>query len=87
MRAQTPQPTLSILYDEKLPEDFLMKAAACTKLGMGYPAWMNNQVGMNFMLRQYGPEGMDCMMPVHGVWAAVWNPLPAASCLWNTTAK
>ena len=36
-----------------------MKAAACTKLGMGYPAWMNNQVGMNFMLRQYGPEGMD----------------------------
>lgn len=59
MRAQTPQPTLSILYDEKLPEDFLMKAAACTKLGMGYPAWMNNQVGMNFMLRQYGPEGMD----------------------------
>lgn len=59
MRAQTPQPTLSALYDEKMPEDFLMKAAACTKLGMGYPAWMNNQVGMNFMLRQYGPEGMD----------------------------
>ena len=59
MRAQTPQPTLSILYDEKTPEDFLMKAASCTKLGMGYPAWMNNQNGMNFMLRHYGPEGMD----------------------------
>ncbi len=59
MRNQTPQPTLSILYDEKTPEDFLMKAASCTKLGLGYPAWMNNQTGMNFMLRHYGPEGMD----------------------------
>ena len=59
MRNQTPQPTLSILYDEKMPEDFLMKAASCTKLGLGYPAWMNNQVGMNFMLRNYGEEGMN----------------------------
>jgi 4-hydroxyphenylacetate decarboxylase large subunit len=59
MRNKTPQPTLSILYDEKTPEDFLMKAASCTKLGLGYPAWMNNQAGMNFMLRHYGPEGMD----------------------------
>ncbi|WP_426350069.1 4-hydroxyphenylacetate decarboxylase large subunit [Alloiococcus sp. CFN-8] len=59
MRCQTTQPTLSILYDERTPEDFLMKAARCTKLGMGYPAWMNNQQGMNFMLRQYGPEGMN----------------------------
>lgn len=59
MRNKTPQPTLSILYDEKTPEDFLMKAATCTKLGYGYPAWMNNQQGMNFMLRQYGPEGMS----------------------------
>lgn len=59
MRARTTQPTLSVLYDEKLPEDFLMKAASCTKLGMGYPAWMNNQDGINFMLLNYGPEGMD----------------------------
>ena len=59
MRNKTPQPTLSVLYDEKTPEDFLMKAASCTKLGLGYPAWMNNQTGMNFMLRHYGPEGMD----------------------------
>ncbi|MGL5207338.1 MAG: 4-hydroxyphenylacetate decarboxylase large subunit [Acidaminococcaceae bacterium] len=59
MRNKTPQPTLSILYDEKTPEDFLMKAASCTKLGYGYPAWMNNQTGMNFMLRNYGPEGMN----------------------------
>ena len=59
MRNATPQPTLSVLYDEKTPEEFLLKAASCTKLGYGYPAWMNNQNGMNFMLRQYGPEGMN----------------------------
>jgi len=59
MRNKTPQPTLSVLYDEKTPEDFLMKAASCTKLGLGYPAWMNNQTGMNFMLRHYSPEGMN----------------------------
>ena len=59
MRMRTTQPTLSVLYDEKTPEDFLMKAASCTKLGMGYPAWMNNQDGMNFMLLNYGPEGMN----------------------------
>lgn len=59
MRCHTTQPTLSILYDEKLPESFLLKAAACTKQGVGYPAWMNNQDGMNFMMMNYGPEGMN----------------------------
>ena len=58
MRFKIPQPTLSVLYDEKTPEDFLMLAAACTKMGMGFPAWMNNQGGINFMLNNYGPEGM-----------------------------
>lgn len=59
MRAKTPEPTLSLLYDEKLPEDFVMKCALCSKLGFGYPAWMSNQGGMNFMLRNYADEGMD----------------------------
>lgn len=58
-RAQTSQPTISVLYDEKTPEDFLMKAARCVKQGMGYPAFMNNQCGMNYIMRNYGPEGMD----------------------------
>lgn len=59
MRMRTTQPTLSVLYDEKTPEDFLMKAASCTKLGMGYPAWMNNQDGINFMMMNFGSEGMN----------------------------
>ena len=54
----SPQPTLSCLYDEKLPEDFLLKCVECDKTGTGYPAWMNNQSAITFMLRQYGDEGM-----------------------------
>jgi 4-hydroxyphenylacetate decarboxylase large subunit len=58
-RCVSTQPTLTVLYDEKLPEDFLLKAIECNKTGTGYPAWMNNRVGMDFMMRQYGREGMN----------------------------
>lgn len=54
----TPQPTLSLLYDEKLPEEFLMKAVECTKIGTGYPAWVNNPVAMEFLVNNYRHEGM-----------------------------
>ncbi|WP_301213170.1 pyruvate formate lyase family protein [Yersinia sp. 22-579] len=59
IRCQTTQPTLSVLYDEKLPESFLLNAIKCTKTGAGYPAWLNNQVGMQFLLSQYSQEGMS----------------------------
>lgn len=59
IRCQSTQPTLSVLYDEKVPESFLLKAVECTKTGAGYPAWINNQVGMQFLLSQYAAEGMD----------------------------
>ncbi|SHJ49225.1 4-hydroxyphenylacetate decarboxylase large subunit [Tepidibacter formicigenes] len=55
---QTPQPTLSVLYDERLPEKFLLKCAQCDKTGAGYPAWMNNRIGIEFITNQYGSEGM-----------------------------
>ncbi|MCY6484078.1 4-hydroxyphenylacetate decarboxylase large subunit [Clostridium aestuarii] len=55
----TPQPTLSVLYDEKLPDKFLLKCAECDKTGSGYPAWMNNRVAIDFLMKQYGPEGMN----------------------------
>ncbi|MDD2717805.1 MAG: 4-hydroxyphenylacetate decarboxylase large subunit [Candidatus Wallbacteria bacterium] len=54
----TPQPTLSVLYDEKLPEGFLLKACECIKTGAGYPAFINNRVAMDFLLGQYRNEGM-----------------------------
>lgn len=54
----TPQPTLTVLYDEKLPEEFLMKGIECTKTGTGYPAWVNNQTAVDFIMNNYGAEGM-----------------------------
>lgn len=58
IRCDTPQPTLSILYDEKLPEEFLLKGVECTKIGTGYPAWVSNQVATEFLLKNYAHEGM-----------------------------
>jgi len=59
MSCDTPQPTLSLLFDEKLPEEFLLKGIACTKIGTGYPAWVNNRVAMEFLLNNFGQEGMQ----------------------------
>jgi 4-hydroxyphenylacetate decarboxylase large subunit len=46
------------LYDEKLPEEFLLKGVECTKIGTGYPAWVNNQVALEFLIGNYAHEGM-----------------------------
>ncbi len=59
IRCDTPQPTLSVLYDEKLPEEFLLKGIECTKIGTGYPAWVNNQTAMEFLLGNYRHEGLN----------------------------
>lgn len=59
MSCDTPQPTLSLLYDEKLPEDFLLKGIETTKVGTGYPAWVNNRVAMEFVMENFKKEGME----------------------------
>ena len=58
IRCASTQPTLTVLYDDKLPEDFLLKATECNKTGTGYPAWVNNRGAIEFLLSQYGAEGM-----------------------------
>ncbi len=58
MTLAAPQPTLSLLYDERLDESFLLKAMECVKTGTGYPAIMNNRVALDFIISNYGPEGM-----------------------------
>lgn len=59
MTCDTPQPTLSLLYDEKLPQEFLLKGVECTKIGTGYPAWISNRVATAFLLNNFKKEGMD----------------------------
>ncbi|SHG68780.1 4-hydroxyphenylacetate decarboxylase subunit B [Thermosyntropha lipolytica DSM 11003] len=79
MRNQTPQPTLSVLYDEKLPEEFLLKAIECNKTGTGYPAWMNFQGGLQFILDQYQAEGMT--VEEARAWA-IGGCLETSPCAW-----
>jgi 4-hydroxyphenylacetate decarboxylase large subunit len=58
MTMPCPQPTLSILWDEKTPEDFVLKCAECTKIGTGYPAWFSFRMGTEFIWNHYQNEGM-----------------------------
>jgi 4-hydroxyphenylacetate decarboxylase large subunit len=59
IRCVTTQPTLSLLYDDKLPEPFVLKSMECVKTGTGYPAIINNRVAIDFLVSHYGPEGMN----------------------------
>jgi 4-hydroxyphenylacetate decarboxylase large subunit len=73
------QPTLSVLYDDKLPEPFLLKALECVKTGTGYPAFMNNRVGIEFLMNQYGREGMN-MKEARAI--AIGGCLETSPCSW-----
>ena len=75
-----PQPTLALLYDEKLPEDFLLLAMEVIKTGAGYPAFMSNQGGMTFMMNQYAREGMN---PEEARAWAIGGCLESSPCVWK----
>jgi len=54
VRNAMPQSTIALLYDEKIPEDFLMLAMDVIKSGAGYPAFMNSPIAQEFLMKQYG---------------------------------
>lgn len=58
MTCATPQPTLSLLYDERTPQELIMKGVECTKTGTGYPAWIGNRTAIEFLMANYASEGM-----------------------------
>jgi pyruvate formate-lyase/glycerol dehydratase family glycyl radical enzyme len=51
---QMTQPTLSVWYDDRLDEEFLMKAAECVKTGVGYPAFFNQKTYEQHELKTSG---------------------------------
>ncbi|MBN1197087.1 MAG: 4-hydroxyphenylacetate decarboxylase large subunit [Candidatus Aminicenantes bacterium] len=75
-----PQSTLALLYDEKLPDDFLMLAADVIKTGSGYPAFMNNRVAQDFLMSHYGHEGMN--LEDARAWA-IGGCLETSGCCWK----
>ncbi len=58
MTYESCQPTLGILVDPKTSHAFLLKAAECTKIGTGYPAWFNNQIALQHLLWCHQEEGV-----------------------------
>ena len=48
---QMTQPTLSVWWDEKLDEEFLLKVAECVKTGVGYPAFFNQETYVQHELK------------------------------------
>ena len=80
IRLQSTQPTLSCLYDDKLPEDFLLKCIESVKSGTGYPAFMNNQIGIQFLMGQYASEGMD-LSDARAI--AIGGCLETSPCTWK----
>ncbi|ADY56819.1 4-hydroxyphenylacetate decarboxylase subunit B [Syntrophobotulus glycolicus DSM 8271] len=81
IRCSTPQPTITCLYDEKLPEDFLLQCAKCNKTGTGYPAWVNNQTSRKMLVKHFGHEGMT---EEESAAAAVGGCLAIAPGVYNT---
>ncbi len=52
INCQTTQPTLSIWYDDRLSDPFLMKAIECVKTGVGFPAFFNTKIYMQHELEK-----------------------------------
>ncbi len=75
-----PQSTLALLYNEKLPEDFLMLAMEVIKTGAGYPAFMNDDIAQVFLKHQYGHEGLD--FKDARAWA-IGGCLETSACVWK----
>jgi len=55
---QTNQPTISIRYNNKLREDFLLKAIELDKTGIGMPAWFSDSVAIAHFL-QYNKASIE----------------------------
>ena len=49
-RVRSIQPTLSILYHDRLPEELLLKAAELVSTGIGMPAFFNNDLNIQGLI-------------------------------------
>jgi len=48
-RVRTPHPTLTVRWHPGLNPDFKMKASELNRLGLGYPAWYNDESSINYL--------------------------------------
>ncbi|RLI25792.1 MAG: hypothetical protein DRO52_03525 [Candidatus Hecatellales archaeon] len=59
INVQTPQPTLSIRWNNKLSKEFKRKAVECIKAGAGYPAIFNDELGIKRFVEVTGASLED----------------------------
>jgi formate C-acetyltransferase len=52
------QPTITVLYHDKLKEDFLLKAIDLERTGLGQPQWMNTNVIVERLLTRHARNGI-----------------------------
>jgi formate C-acetyltransferase len=52
------QPTITVLYHDKLKEDFLLKAVDLERTGLGQPQWMNTNVIIERLLARHAKNGI-----------------------------
>ena len=52
------QPTITLLYHDKLKEDFLLKAVELDRTGLGQPQWMNTDIVIQRLLTRHAPCGI-----------------------------
>ncbi len=80
VNCQTTQPNALTALWWVCSEEFIMKCSRCVKTGAGYPAIMNNRIAMEFLINQYGHEGMT-VQEAFGQLAVVLKLLLAHGCI------
>lgn len=51
-RVRTPHPTLSVRWHEHMDPNFIMRCIEVDKLGMGFPAWFNDEPTIEYLLER-----------------------------------
>ncbi|MGN0968951.1 MAG: glycyl radical protein [Oscillospiraceae bacterium] len=51
-RVRTPHPTLSVRWHEQIDPDFVMRCIEINKLGLGFPAWFNDEPTIEYLLER-----------------------------------
>lgn len=52
-RVQSPHPTLSVRWHEKINQEFALRAAELSRLGLGFPAWFSDKSTIKYLT---GPD-------------------------------
>jgi formate C-acetyltransferase len=86
-----PQPTVSVRYNDKLPEDFVLRACEVVREGGGIPAFFMDKYAYEALplfelplehVREWAPVGcIEAMIPTYGHGSFAWSFYSLGKCL------